>query len=112
MNDQAQMMNQPPQMMMNTVQVQVPVQPQMMNQSHQLMASAAHSQAMNQFAASQSQPINSGPQMMTQLPPLMLLNRSYKPWQSHDPNQNPDPNKKFSSFNRNNNWKGKKSFIR
>ncbi|MFQ6668679.1 hypothetical protein Gotur_034241, partial [Gossypium turneri] len=66
------MMNQPPQMMMNTVQVQVPVQPQMMNQSHQLMASAAHSQAMNQLAASQSQPINSGPQMMTQPPPLMI----------------------------------------
>lgn len=108
MNDQAQMMNQPPQMMMNTVQVQVPVQPQMMNQSHQLMASAAHSQAMNQLAASQSQPINSGPLMMTQPPPPMMLNRSYKPWQSQDPNQNPNPNKKFSSFNRNNNWKGKK----
>ncbi|MBA0550146.1 hypothetical protein Golob_021116 [Gossypium lobatum] len=46
--------------------------------------------------------------MMTQPPPLMMLNRSYKPWQSHDPNQNPNPNKKFSSFNHNNNWKGKK----
>ncbi|XP_039065548.1 uncharacterized protein LOC120210971 isoform X2 [Hibiscus syriacus] len=108
MNDQSQMMNQPPQMMMNTVQVQVPVQPQMMNQSHQLMASAAHSQAMNQLAAAQSQPISSGPQMMIQPPPTMMLNRSYKPWQSQDPNQNPNPNKTFSSFNRNNNWKGKK----
>ncbi|MBA0733752.1 hypothetical protein Gogos_017732 [Gossypium gossypioides] len=63
---------------------------------------------MNQLAVSQSQPINSGPQMTTQPPLLMMLNRSYKPWQSHDPNQNPNPNKKFSSFNRNNNWKGKK----
>ncbi|KAK8487170.1 hypothetical protein V6N13_145092 [Hibiscus sabdariffa] len=111
MNDQSQMMNQPPQMMMNTVQVQVPVQPQMMNQSHQLMASAAHSQAMNQFAVaqSQSQPISSGPQMMSHPPLPMMLNRSYKqPWQSQDPNPNPKPNKKFSSFNRNNNWKGKK----
>ncbi|KAE8731634.1 Detected protein of unknown function [Hibiscus syriacus] len=101
------MMNQPPQIMMNTVQVQVPVQVQMMNQSHRLRASAAHSQEMNQFAAAQSHPISSGPQMMTQPPPIML-NRSYKPWQSQDPNQNPNPNKKFSSFNRNNNWKGKK----
>ncbi|XP_039052633.1 uncharacterized protein LOC120194388 isoform X2 [Hibiscus syriacus] len=100
MNDQSQMMNQPPQMMMNKVHVQVPVKPQMMNQSHQLMASVAHSQAMNQFAAAQSQPVSSGPPMM--------LNRSFKPWQSQDPNQNPNPNKKFSSFNRNNNWKGKK----
>ncbi|KAE8656664.1 hypothetical protein F3Y22_tig00116997pilonHSYRG00129 [Hibiscus syriacus] len=86
--------------MMNKVHVQVPVKPQMMNQSHQLMASVAHSQAMNQFAAAQSQPVSSGPPMM--------LNRSFKPWQSQDPNQNPNPNKKFSSFNRNNNWKGKK----
>ncbi|MBA0850192.1 hypothetical protein Goshw_026659 [Gossypium schwendimanii] len=57
MNDQAKMMNNPPQMMMNTVQVQVSVQPQMMNQFHRLMASAAHSQVMNQLAVSQSQPI-------------------------------------------------------
>ncbi|TYG82405.1 hypothetical protein ES288_D01G084900v1 [Gossypium darwinii] len=75
------------------------------------MASAAHSQVMNQLAVSQSQPINFGPQMMTQPPPPMMLNRSYKPWQSQDPNQNPNPNKKFSSFNHNNNWKGNKSFI-
>nr|KJB13589.1 hypothetical protein B456_002G082900 [Gossypium raimondii] len=95
-------------MMMNTVQVQVSVQPQMMNQFHQLMASATHSQVMNQLAVSQSQPINFGPQMMTQPPPPMMLNRSYKPWQSQDPNQNLNPNKKFSSFNHNNNWKGKK----
>ncbi|KAE8700275.1 callose synthase 3-like [Hibiscus syriacus] len=108
MNDQSQMMNRPPQMMMNTAQVQVPAQHQMMNQSHQLMASAAHSQAMNQFAVAQSQPISSGPQMMNQPPTPMMLNRSYKPWQSQDPNQNPNPSKKFSSFNRNNNWKGKK----
>ncbi|XP_022754328.1 uncharacterized protein LOC111302775 [Durio zibethinus] len=108
MNDQTQMMNQPPQMMMKPGQVQVSVQSQMMNQSHQLMAAAAHSQAMNQLVASQSQPMSSGPQMMTQLPPQMMLNRSYKPWQSQDPNPNPIPNKKFPSFNRNNNWKGKK----
>ncbi|KAK8550630.1 hypothetical protein V6N13_119146 [Hibiscus sabdariffa] len=108
MNDQSQMMNQPPQMMMKAVQVQVPVQPQMMNQSHQLMASAAYSQTMNQFAAAQSQPMSSGPQMMTQPPPPMMLNRSYKPWQPQEPNLNPNSNKKFSSFNRNNNWKGKK----
>ncbi|OMP03423.1 hypothetical protein COLO4_10428 [Corchorus olitorius] len=113
MNDQSQMMNQPPQMMMNPVQVQVPVQPQLMNQSHQLMAAAAHSQAMNQLAAAQSQPMSSGPQMMNQPPPPpMMMNRSYKPWQSQDPNPNPNlnpnPNKKFPSFNRNNNWKGKK----
>ncbi|KAE8657837.1 callose synthase 3-like [Hibiscus syriacus] len=107
MNNQSQMMNQPPQMMMNAVQVQVPVQPQMTNKSHQLMSSAAHSQAMNQFVVAQSQPISSGTQMMTQ-PPPMMLNRSYEPWQSRDPNQNPNPSKKFSSFNRNNNWKGKK----
>ncbi|KAH1082871.1 hypothetical protein J1N35_022632 [Gossypium stocksii] len=62
---------------------------------------------MNQLVASQSQPINSSPHMMTQPPPPMMLNRSYKPWQSQDPKQNPNPNKKFSSFNRNNNWKGK-----
>ncbi|TYI96572.1 hypothetical protein E1A91_D01G082100v1 [Gossypium mustelinum] len=72
------------------------------------MASAAHSQVMNQLAVSQSQPINFGPQMMTQPPPPMMLNRSYKPWQSQDPNQNPNLNKKFSSFNHNNNWKRKK----
>ncbi|KAE8682520.1 callose synthase 9-like isoformX1 [Hibiscus syriacus] len=108
MNDQSQMMNQPPQMMMNTVQGQLPVQPQMMNQSHQLMASAAHSQAMKQFAAVQSQPISSGPQMMTQPPRPMMLNRSYKPWQPQERNQNPNLSKKFSPFNRNNNWKGKK----
>ncbi|EOY32422.1 PRLI-interacting factor, putative [Theobroma cacao] len=112
MNDQSQMMNQPPQMMMNSVQVQVPVQPQMMNQSHQLMAAAAaaHSQAMNQLAAAQaqSQPMSSGPQMMNQPPRPMMLNRSYKPWQSQDPNPNPNLSKKFPSFNRNNNWKGKK----
>ncbi|XVF19191.1 hypothetical protein REPUB_Repub11eG0089100 [Reevesia pubescens] len=107
MNDQSQMMNQPQPMMMNPAQVQVSVQPQMMNQSHQLMSAAAHSQAMNQLAAAQSQPMSSGPQMMTQ-PPSMMLNRSYKPWQSQDPNPNPNPNKKFPSFNRNNNWKGKK----
>ncbi|MBA0759256.1 hypothetical protein Gotri_022169 [Gossypium trilobum] len=41
----------------------------MMNQFHQLMASAAHSQVMNQLVVSQSQLINSGPQMMTQPPP-------------------------------------------
>ncbi|KAA3457222.1 PRLI-interacting factor A [Gossypium australe] len=63
---------------------------------------------MNQLAASQSQPINSGPQMMTQPPPPIMLNRSNKPWQSQDPNQNPNPNKKFFSFSCNNNWKGKK----
>ncbi|XP_022730736.1 uncharacterized protein LOC111285520 [Durio zibethinus] len=100
MNDQSQMMNQPPQMLMN------PVQPQMMNQSHQLMA--AHSQAMNQLAAAQSQSVSSVHQMMTQLHPPMMMNRSYRPWQSQDPNQNANPNKKFPSFNRNNNWKGKK----
>ncbi|KAH1083359.1 hypothetical protein J1N35_023120 [Gossypium stocksii] len=42
---------------------------------------------MNQLATSQSQPINSSPQMMTQLPPPIMLNRSYKPWQSQNPNQ-------------------------
>ncbi|XWS73453.1 hypothetical protein CRYUN_Cryun02cG0130300 [Craigia yunnanensis] len=110
MNDQSQMMNQPPQMMMNPVQVQVPVHSHMMNQSHQLMAAAAHSQAMNQLATAQSQPRSSGPQMMSQPPRQMMLNRSYKPWQSQDPNANPNPNKKFPSFNRNNNWKGKKIF--
>ncbi|MFQ6621364.1 hypothetical protein Gotur_001673 [Gossypium turneri] len=66
------MMNHPPQMMMNTVQVQVSVQPQMMNQFHQLMVSAAHSQVIKQLAVSQSQPINSSPQMMTQPPPPMI----------------------------------------
>ncbi|XP_022753535.1 uncharacterized protein LOC111301818 [Durio zibethinus] len=106
MNDQSQMMNQPPQMMMNPVHVQVPVQHQMMNQSHQLMA-AAHSQSMNQSAAAQSQPISSGPQMINQAPPQMMLTRSYKPWQYPDANPNPNSNKKFPSFNRNNNWKGK-----
>lgn len=111
MNDQSQSMKQPPQMMMNPVQVQVPVQPHMMNQSHQLMASA-HSQAMNQFAAAQSQSMISGPPHMLTQPPQMMLNRSYKPWQSQDPNPNPNPNtnKNFSSFYRNNNnWKGKKT---
>ncbi|XWS28246.1 hypothetical protein CRYUN_Cryun25bG0050200 [Craigia yunnanensis] len=109
MNDPSQMMNQISQMMMNPVQAHVPVQvqPQMMNQSHQLMV-AAHSQAMNQLAAAQSQPMSSGAQIMTQPPPHMMFNRSYKPWQSQDPNSNPNPNKKFPSFNRNNNWKGKK----
>ncbi|XVF69748.1 hypothetical protein PTKIN_Ptkin11bG0106500 [Pterospermum kingtungense] len=109
MNDQTQSMNQPPQMMMNPVQVQVPVQPHMMNQSHQLMASA-HSQAMNQLAAAQSQPMLSGPPHMLTQPPQMVLNRSYKPWQSQDPNPNSNTNKNFPSFYRNNNnWKGKKA---
>ncbi|XP_012474100.1 uncharacterized protein LOC105790856 [Gossypium raimondii] len=101
MNDQSQMINQPPQMMMD------PIQSQMMNQSHQLMAAAAaaHSQARSQLGAVLSQPMSSGHQMMNQPPPT-LLNRSYMPWQSQDPN--PNPSKKFPSFSRNNNWKGKK----
>ncbi|TYH57532.1 hypothetical protein ES332_D08G096400v1 [Gossypium tomentosum] len=104
MNDQSQMINQPPQMMMD------PIQSQMMNQSHQLAAAAAaaaHSQARSQLGAVLSQPMSSGHQMMNQPPPT-LLNRSYMPWQSQDPN--PNPSKKFPSFSRNNNWKGKKAF--